>query len=171
MASPQRVALGLGVLAGAVLLTVGGGMAYTEKRTGILDGLTPATRTAALRLAQLAEAEGLPDLTWTSGRRSVAEQAAAMLRKLKLYGATDLRSVYASRLDTVERLLRAAPTVEAWAAILADEPPMSRHLAGEAVDLRRWGFTAAQLYRLGELAIAAGFGRALLEVDHLHLQL
>jgi len=173
--SQARVALGLGVVAGVVLLMgVAGGagaMAYTEKRGGLLDGLTPRTREAALKLAQLAAAEGLPDLMWTSGRRSTIEQAGAMLYKLQKWGPDELFSVYKSSRSTIDRLLAAPRTPAAWASILADAPPLSKHLAGEAVDVRRWGFTAEQLYRLGELAIAAGFGRALLEKDHLHLQL
>ena len=140
----------------------------TEKRAGILAGLTAPTRAAAERLALAADAEGIP-VTWTSGRRSTLEQAGAMLAKVAR--GEDLFDLYRSAHDTLRKLYAAPRTAQAWAAILDASPPLSRHLAGEALDVRRWGLTSAQLYRLGELAIAAGFGRALLESDHLHLQM
>ena len=166
------LAIGAGVLA---LLTTGqtddGGNVYAEKRGGILDSLTDRARAAALNFAAAAEAEGLPPVIFTSGRRTALEQAAAMLYKLTRWGPPELFTTYKSSRSTIDALLAAPRNPAAWASILEQRPPLSKHLAGEAVDVRRWGYTDAQLYRLGELAIAAGFGRALLEKDHLHLQL
>ena len=139
----------------------------TEKTPGLLEGLTPATRAAALRWAELAAAEGLT-LTLTSGRRSAVQQAKAMLAKVAR--GEDLYRLYRSAGDTLDRLFAAPRDIDAWAWVLDDEP-ISAHQEGEAVDARRWGMTEAQLYRLGELAIAAGFRRALLESDHLHAQM
>ena len=140
-----------------------------EKRPGLLAGLTAPAQAAAARLDALAQAEGLPALTWTSGRRSTLEQAAAMLGKVAR--GEDLYALYRSARPTLDALMAASRTPAAWAEVLQRFPPLSRHLAGEGLDVRRWGFTPAELYRLGELAIAAGWGRALLESDHLHLQM
>lgn len=140
-----------------------------EKRPGILDSLTPTARAAAVELDRLAQAAGLPALTWTSGRRTNLEQAAAMLGKVSR--GENLFDLYKSAHETLNALFAAERTPAAWAAVLATRPPLSRHMVGEAVDVRRWGLTSGELYRLGELAIAAGWRRALLESDHLHLQL
>lgn len=140
-----------------------------EKRPGILDSLTPTARAAAVELDRLAQAAGLPALTWTSGRRTNLEQAAAMLGKVSR--GENLFDLYKSAHETLDALFAAERTPAAWAAVLATRPPLSRHMVGEAVDVRRWGLTSGELYRLGELAIAAGWRRALLESDHLHLQL
>ncbi len=162
----------IGVAAGvlALLTTQEGANVYGEKRTGILDGLDAETRAAAVRFADAVEAEGLAPVVFTSGRRSTLEQAGAMLYKLTRWGPAELFTVYKSSRATIDKLLAAPRNPAAWAAVLDASPPLSRHLAGRAVDVRRWGYDAAQLYRMGELAIAAGFTDALLEKDHLHLQ-
>ena len=71
----------------------------------------------------------------------------------------------------VGRCERPCAAVNAFQLADGDDLTAAVLEAGEALDVRRWGLTSAQLYRLGELAIAAGFGRALLESDHLHLQM
>jgi hypothetical protein len=138
-----------------------------EKSPGILDSMTPRARAAADALGVLATAEGIP-VTWTSGRRSARAQAAAMIAKLDR--GEDLRALYRSAGATLDKLLAAPRTVDAWAPIL-EAAPISAHQRGDAGDVRRWDLSAAQLRRLGELAIQAGWRRALLESDHLHLQL
>jgi hypothetical protein len=168
-----RDLLPFAVVAGALALLAGGAMtslsgSALEKRPGILASLSAGAAAAAQELARLAAAEGLP-LTFTSGRRSALDQAAAMLAKLRR--GEDLRSLYRSAAATLDRLFAAPQTAAAWAAIIAAAPPISRHLSGDAVDIRTAGLTDAQVYRLGELAIAAGFARALRESDHLHVQL
>lgn len=89
----------------------------------------------------------------------------------KLRRGEDLRALYRSADATIDALLAAPQTAAAWGQIIAAAPPLSKHLSGDAVDLRTAGLTDAQIYRLGELAIAAGFTRALRESDHLHVQL
>jgi hypothetical protein len=161
------------VVAGALALLAGGAMtslsgSALEKRPGILASLSSGAAAAAQELARLAAAEGLP-LLFTSGRRTPLDQASAMLDKVRR--GEDLRSLYRSAGATLDRLFAAPQTTAAWASILAAAPPISRHLTGDAADIRTAGLSDAQVYRLGELAIAAGFGRALRESDHLHVQL
>jgi len=170
-----RELLPLALVAGAVALLAGGVVtgaavlnAALEKRPGILASLSARAAAAAQELARLAALEGLP-LTFTSGRRSPLDQAAAMLAKLRR--GEDLRALYRSSAATIDRLFAAPQTAAAWAPIIAAAPPVSKHLSGDALDIRTAGLTDAQVYRLGELAIAAGFARALREGDHLHVQL
>ena len=160
-------ALGLGALGVALLgrRTMGGTL--EEKRPGILEGLSPEARAAALRWAELASAEGM-ELTFTSGRRTAGQQAAAMLAKVAR--GEDLRALYRSAGETLDWLESVPRDVDAWAWVL-EQAPISAHQRGDAVDVRRWSLSSAQLKRLGELAIDAGFRRALLESDHLHAQL
>ena len=167
----MNLALIIGMAAAAVVLASGAagaesGGAVGEKVPGILDSLTPAAREAANRLATFARAEGIP-LLWTSGRRSPRAQAAAMLAKVDR--GEDLRRLYRSAGATLDKLFAAPRDVDAWADILAAYP-ISAHQRGDAGDIRRRGLTPAQLRRLGELAIEAGWRRALLESDHLHVQ-
>jgi hypothetical protein len=143
------------------------GAQVQEKTPGIIEGLSDAARAAALRWAELAGLEGM-ELVFTSGRRSAGQQAAAMLGKVNR--GEDLRALYRSAGDTLDWLESVPRDVDAWAWVL-EQAPISAHQRGDAVDARRWGFSASQLKRLGELAIAAGFRRALLESDHLHAQL
>lgn len=169
-----RDLLPFALVAGALALLAGGAVtgaavgAALEKRPGILASLSARAAAAAQELARLAALEGLP-LTYTSGRRSALDQAAAMLDKLRR--GEDLRALYRSAGATLDRLFAAPQTAPAWAAIIAAAPPISRHLTGDAADIRTAGLSDAQVYRLGELAIAAGFARALRESDHLHVQL
>lgn len=161
------------MVAGVLALLAGGAMtglsgSALEKRPGILASLSSRAAAAAQELARLAAAEGLP-LLFTSGRRTPLDQASAMLDKVRR--GEDLRSLYRSAGATLDRLFAAPRTAAAWASILAAAPPISRHLTGDAADIRTAGLTDAQVYRLGELAIAAGFARALRESDHLHVQL
>lgn len=162
------------VVAGALALLAGGAVtgaslsAALEKRPGILASLSTRAAAAAQELARLAAAENLP-LLFTSGRRTPLDQAAAMLDKVRR--GENLRTLYRSAGATLDRLFAAPQTTAAWASIIAAAPPISRHLTGDAADIRTAGLTDAQIYRLGELAIAAGFARALRESDHLHVQL
>jgi hypothetical protein len=88
----------------------------------------------------------------------------------KIDRGEDLRALYRSAGPTLDKLFAGPRTVDAWAPIL-EAAPISAHQRGDAGDLRRWDLSAAQLRRLGELAIEAGWRRALLESDHLHVQL
>lgn len=163
--------LGAGAVLALLVLATGrkkGGAMVTEKTPGILDSLTPKARAAADALALLAEAEGLPPIVWTSGRRSARSQAAAMIYKVN--AGENIRKIYTSAGPTLDRLFAVPMTVDDWAPIL-EAAPISAHQRGDGADLRRWDMTAAELRRMQELAIEAGWRRTLLERDHLHLQL
>lgn len=150
----------------ALRKTAGQSMA-TEKYPGILSSLSGRAAAAAAELSRRAEIEGLP-VTFTSGRRGALEQAGLMLRKLQR--GEDLMRLYGGS-PIVAELLAGPIDTARWAEILAQSPPVSKHQTGDAIDVRTAGLTSGQIYRLGELAIFAGFGRALRESDHLHLQL
>lgn len=156
----------LGTVAFVALRKTGLQMA-SEKYPGILNSLSGRAAAAANELSRRAEIEGLP-LTFTSGRRGALEQAGLMMRKLQR--GEDLMRLYGNS-PIVAELLAGANDTARWAEILARSPPVSKHQTGDAIDVRTAGLTAGQIYRLGELAILAGFGRALRESDHLHLQL
>ena len=160
-------ALGLGALGVALLgrRTMGG--TVEEKTPGILEGLSDTARAAALRWAELASAEGM-EVTFTSGRRTALEQAKAMLYKVDQ--GENLYDLYTSAGATLNELFDLPRSAQAWAAVLS-EAPISAHQRGDAIDVRRWGLSKEQLWRLGELAVQAGFRRTLLEQDHLHAQL
>jgi hypothetical protein len=161
-------ALGLGALGlGAMLLVQRKGGPMDVVRAGSLDGLTASTKASLERLATLASAEGVP-MTVTSGYRSARAQAQAMIAKVKR--GENIRTLYRSASTLVDRLLAlGVDDIDGWAALLAASP-ISAHQRGDAIDLRTRGLTDAQVYKLGELAIEAGFSRALRESDHLHAE-
>jgi hypothetical protein len=161
-------ALGLGALGlGAMLLVQRKGGPMDVVRAGSLDGLTTSTKASLERLATLASAEGVP-MTVTSGYRSARAQAQAMINKVKR--GENIRTLYRSASALVDRLLAlGVDDIDGWAALLAASP-ISAHQRGDAVDLRTRGLSDAEVYRLGELAIEAGFTRALRESDHLHVE-
>jgi hypothetical protein len=123
------------------------------------------------RIAARAAAEGIP-VTATSGRRDAARQAAAMLGKVER--GEDLLLLYRDK-GQIAELLAGPRTIDAWAATIrryaAAGRPLSSHLSGRAVDLRSRDLSASQLARLAELSRAEGARRAVVEPDHLHLEL
>ena len=136
------------------------GEAMDVVRAGSLDGLTASTKASLERLATLASAEAVP-MTVTSGYRSARAQAQAMIAKVKR--GENIRTLYRSASALVDRLLAlGVDDIDGWAALLAASP-ISAHQRGDAVDLRTRGLSDGQVYRLGELAIEAGFSRALRE--------
>lgn len=118
----------------------------------------------------------------TSADRDAAEQASAMLKKYQAAeaqgasGSAELRSLYRSSSATIEKLLAAPKTVEAWAAIIradvASGVRLSRHLTGGALDLHTATLTSSQRSLLVAGVTAMG-ARALLEgtPPHLHVDL
>jgi D-alanyl-D-alanine dipeptidase len=133
--------------------------------------LAPDAAAKLAAIAASAGAEGI-SVTATSGRRDSVRQASAMLAKVDR--GEDLRALYRDK-GQIEELLRGPQTVDAWAATIrryADAGrPLSSHLSGRAVDLRIRDLTPAQLDRLRALALAGGARRAIVEPDHLHVEL
>lgn len=131
---------------------------------------------AAGWLDQLADRSGVR-FTVTSGVRTAAEQARAMQAKRdrQLAGSTaesdDLLALYAD--DEAIRILIANP-YSAWQALIQawiDRGRyLSRHLTGRAVDLRIKDLSVEQRAAL-ERATLEMSGRALMESDHLHIDI
>jgi hypothetical protein len=112
-------------------------------------------------------------LTVTSGVRSAAAQASAMLKKLDAGGAQELYDVYQSD-ATVKRLLDSGRDAATWAKIIQDETSkgvrLSRHLGGGSFDLHTSTLSADQLGKMKAAVVATG-GRYLYEdaPPHLHV--
>lgn len=127
-------------------------------------------------LDQLADRSGVR-FTVTSGVRTAAEQARAMQAKRdrQLAGSTaesdDLLALYAD--DEAIQILLANP-YSAWATLIqawADRGRyLSRHLTGRAVDIRIKDLSTEQRAAL-ERATMDLSGRALMESDHLHIDI
>lgn len=135
-----------------------------------IEDLTPGTL-AWLRLyAQAAAGKGIP-VTATSGRRDPRRQAAAMLAKVER--GEDLNKLYRDD-EQINELLQGARTVDRWAAVINGYTnkgrPISNHLSGKAVDIRTRDWTKLQLEQAAALAVAMKAKRAIIESDHLHIE-
>jgi hypothetical protein len=135
-----------------------------------IEDLTPGTL-AWLRLyAQAAAGKGIP-VTATSGRRSARRQAAAMLAKVER--GEDLHALYRDD-EQIDELLQGARTVDRWAAIIDGYTErgrgISNHLSGKAVDIRIRDWSKTQLQEAAALAVAMRAKRAIIESDHLHIE-
>ena len=112
-------------------VTGAGGLVLNAGQTAFLGALRRAV-------------PGIP-LYVTSGTRTPERQAAAMVTKRSL--GEDLRSLYQSK-DIAGALMAAPNTVPAMAAILrrymAQGRFLSRHMRGDAVDIRSRNLTVAQ---------------------------
>lgn len=125
-------------------------------------------------LDQLADRSGVRFVV-TSGVRTAAEQAKAMQTKRdrQLAGSTaesdDLLALYAD--DEAIQILLANP-YPAWEALIQAWMDrgryLSRHLTGRAVDIRIKDLTGEQRAALERAIVDLG-GRALMESDHLHV--
>ena len=127
-------------------------------------------------LDELADRSGVR-FTVTSGVRTAAEQARAMQTKEDRYraGSTaesdDLSKLYADK--EAIAILRANPytawpeLIQAW---MDRGRYLSRHLTGRAVDIRIRDLSSAQREAL-ERATMELSGRALMESDHLHVDI
>ena len=82
----------------------------------------------------------------TSGTRSPEAQASALVTKRNL--GDNLRALYRSNLDIIEALLAVPNTVAAMATVLrhymAQDRYLSRHMRGDALDLRSYTLSPAQ---------------------------
>lgn len=111
----------------------------------------------------------------TSGTRSASAQASAMAAKIQrgenlydLYSQDDLVSeVYQVIGSTTD------PDIEAMAIVIDDQVQrgryISRHLRGDALDLRTKSLSSAQLAQLGQVLDALGVSW-LRESDHIHIE-
>lgn len=131
--------------------------------------VTPTAAAWLDRLVAQLEADLLPVVV-TSGRRGTRRQAEALA--FKHARGEDLTGLYQQK-DLIAEVLAVAPDVEAVTAVLDEQVARGRflspHMRDDAVDLRRWHRTPAQLKRLAAHCQALG-AQTVLESDHLHVQ-
>lgn len=115
---------------------------------------------------------GVP-LHVTSATRTPERQAAALVTKRNL--GDDLRKLYRANADIAEELMRAPNTVPGMAAVIrrymAQGRYLSRHMRGDAFDLRSRNLTPAQ--RAQVIATAQQMGaKAIYETTppHIHVE-
>lgn len=125
-----------------------------------------------LRSLRSAVPAGIP-LHVTSATRTPEAQAAALVAKRKL--GEDLRRLYGANPDIADALMRAPNTTAGMAAVIRrfmrDGRFLSRHMRGDAVDLRSRNLTAVQRSRV--IAEAQRLGaRATYETTppHIHIE-
>jgi hypothetical protein len=105
----------------------------------------------------------------TSAGRTAAEQASAMLYKVQKYGASAL-DIYGDK-ALISKLLALPQDKAAWTSLIEREGMrLSRHLWGGALDLHTNTLSQAQRDQLVAAVTSTG-GRALMEQDHLHVDL
>jgi hypothetical protein len=107
----------------------------------------------------------------TSGIRSPERQARALVYKRNNEGDSAVRRLYGQK-DLIGEVLAAANTTAAMARVLTRQVRsgrfLSRHMRGDAVDLRTRNLTKDQVQKLKAGAKRLG-GHAVIEVDHLHV--
>lgn len=138
------------------------GVAYTLPMFGFLAALRASTSAST-------------PIVVTSGKRTAERQAKALLKKLQL--KDDLTKIYKrGRGPEIVAAIMAAPrTVAAITAVLlsfmAQGVYMSRHMRGDALDLRSRGLSAAQVAEIKAAAEALG-ARVLVESTpaHIHIE-
>ena len=115
---------------------------------------------------------GVP-LHVTSATRTPERQAAALVEKRKL--GEDLRKLYRSNPDIADALMRAPNTTAGMAAVIRrymnQGRYLSRHMRGDAFDLRSRNLTAAQRNQI--IATAQQMGaKAIYETrpPHIHIE-
>lgn len=135
---------------------------------GLVLNASQAAFLAALRRA----VPGVP-MHVTSATRTPERQAAALVTKRSM--GEDLRSLYRSNRDIADALMAAPNTTSAMAAVIrrymAQGRYLSRHMRGDAVDLRSRNLSAAQ--REAIIAAASRLGaRAIYETTppHIHIE-
>ena len=109
-------------------------------------------------------------LLLTSGYRDPAAQAMAMANKVKL--GESLRKLYAD--DFADAVMGAYPDIGEMASVIASFAVRgrgSRHLTGQAVDLRSYTMTSAQIQQVLSAARDLG-GKAIYEDTpaHIHIE-
>ena len=147
---------------------VAGDIAGWTQESGVV--LAPDVEVWLAQLARAAADAGLPAIHVTSGTRTAASQAAAMLAKVER--GEDLAALYSD--DAAVAVLLGLPrTVDAWTAQIQTWVDsgryLSAHLRADAVDLRSKDLSAEQVAKLRDVAKGLG-AETIIESDHLHLE-
>ncbi len=91
----------------------------------------------------------------------------------KVERGEDLHALYRDD-EQIGELLQGARTVDRWAAVIDGYTnrgrPISNHLSGKAVDIRTRDWSRTQLQEAAALAVAMKAKRAIIESDHLHIE-
>lgn len=152
-------------------------VAGVSVKSGVV--LTPDMEAFLARF--VSAAQGIP-VTVTSGVRTAAAQAAAMLAKAQRKDggssswSDDLNQLYAKALGPqISQLLASGRSLATWTALIDGWARsgiyLSDHMRGNALDIRTSGLTAAQKSTLQAAARTAGASSAVLESDHLHVEI
>jgi len=135
-----------------------------------IEDLTPGTLEWLRLWATSAIQAGIP-VTITSGKRDARRQAKAMIAKVDR--GEDLHALYRDD-EQIADLLNGPRTVERWTETIERYAAMGRgvsnHLSGRAADVRSRDWTPEQLRAAAALATKMGAKRAIIESDHLHIE-
>lgn len=135
-----------------------------------IEDLTPGTLDWLRMWATASIQAGIP-VTITSGKRDARRQAKAMLAKVDR--GEDLHALYRDD-EQIADLLNGPRTVERWTETIERYAAMGRgvsnHLSGRAADVRSRDWTPEQLRAAAALATKMGAKRAIIESDHLHIE-
>lgn len=109
----------------------------------------------------------------TSATRTPERQASAMLYKFNANGAEELYKTYKAD-NIVTELIKSSPDVPTWAAILRKHAAngifMSRHMRGDALDIRIRDISSADANAIKAAASSLGASTLLEDVPpHLHV--
>lgn len=144
-------------------------------------GVTLTPEMEAFLARFVTAARGIP-ITVTSGVRTASAQAAAMLAKAQRKDggssawSDDLTQLYAKALGPqISQLLASGRSLATWTALIDGWARsgiyLSDHMRGNALDIRTSGLTAEQKSNLRDAALASGASNAVLESDHLHVEI
>jgi hypothetical protein len=115
------------------------------------------------------------DLVVTSGVRTVADQASAMLTKFQMGGVNELYSTYSNDAEITRMVNEYGGSLDGFKRALQDQVNrgvyMSRHMRGDGLDFRVSGLTDAQQTKLKVASLAAGAQQVIPEgvPPHIHV--
>jgi hypothetical protein len=136
------------------------------------SGVTLTTRMSTFLTALRARLPVSYPLVVTDGLRSPYDQAQRMLSILNKQGEDYLKRLYRRSEKYIVALLAMPRNQSAWGGAIAEFVSrgiyLSRHMRGDALDLRCWGWSDADRIKVAEAAESLG-ARVTLETDHIHV--
>lgn len=125
-------------------------------------------------VSSVASETGIP-IVITSGLRSATSQASAMLSKVKR--GEDIRALYRSNADIIDKLLAGPRDTASWAAIIQGYANAGRYLSDHlrivdgihAIDIRTRDRSEDEVQAMLTAFEERGL-RGLVESDHLHIE-
>lgn len=154
------------------------GANFTKGVTEVLPGIYTkgsVNLTASMKAFLSALRARLPSkypLVVTDALRTPEDQAQRMLSILNREGEDYLKKLYRRSAKYIDALLAMPHTASAWGPAIAEFNAqgayLSRHMRGDALDLRCWGWADADRIKVAEAAEKLG-ARVTLESDHIHV--